>query len=108
MNDEPTAHDVHPEGRDASVPEADGRAPSRSTHGREPHEEPRRRADEGRLITRWSYTWRAVTLRMADAVAQRIATPQPGRRSGEGHRRGRWVVGGAAAAAAYARSRGWL
>src|SRR5690242_16896270 len=81
----------------------------RSNQGQISRGQRRRLEDEGVLVTRWGFTCRAATLRLADAVAQRIATPRP-RPPGAGRQtRGRWAFGGAvAAAAAYARSRGWL
>lgn len=68
----------------------------------------RRHEDEGVLVTSWDLTWRAVILRVADAVAHRIATPASGTQRRSPRTVGRWAVGGLAAAAAYARSRGWL
>lgn len=79
------------------------------SRGQTSRDQARRRESEGVLVMRWGFTWRAVTLRLADALAQRIATPPPpGTPSARRHTPGRWTLAGAAAAAAYARSRGWL
>ncbi len=113
MNDEPM-NDAEPAGSEspAPAPDTDGRTTLNGHHssrGQASRGQARRREDEGVLVTRWGFTWRAVTLRIADALAQRIATPSPRTRSGGRHARGRWALGGvAAAAAAYARAQGWL
>jgi hypothetical protein len=113
MNDKLTT-DGEPTGPEAPTPtpDTDGRIDGNgrpASHGQVSRSQSRRREDEGLLITRWGYTWRAVTLRIADALAERIATPPPQTPTAGRHSRGRWALGGAvAAAAAYARSRGWL
>lgn len=70
----------------------------------------RRRAPEDTLVRSWGLTWRAATLRIADALAERIATPSPPDRPHRPRTSRRWAIGGGAAAAAvaYARSRGWV
>jgi hypothetical protein len=113
MNDEPLI-DAEPAGSESPGPAPDthGRTTlngHRASRGQASRGQARRRADEGVLVTRWGFTWRAVTLRIADALAQRIATPSPRTPSARRHARGRWALGGAAAAAAaYAQARGWL
>lgn len=96
----------------AHAPDTDGRTTTnghQASQGKASRGQAGRREEEGVLVTRWSFTWRAVTLRIADALAERIATPQPPTPTAGRHKSGRWALGGAAAAAAaYARSRGWL
>jgi hypothetical protein len=113
MNDEPM-HDAEPAGSGSAAPAPDSDDPAtpkghRAARGQASPRRVRRREDEGVLVTRWGLTWRAVTLRIADALAQRICTPPPRAPSAGRHKRGRWAFGGVSAAAAtYARSRGWL
>jgi hypothetical protein len=112
MNDEPKRDLDTGFGSDAPAPDTDDLTTPkrcRASRGQGPRSQARQREDEGVLVTRWGFTWRAVILRITDALAQRIATPATVTPRAGRHARGRWALGGAAAAAiAYARARGWL